>query len=101
MNLYEKVDEVIDKLNNNEVETRVYEITGRSQDLDSLENMLRHCEYLGNVGASRNILVRVDGDGAGRIQVKKIVDDVKKNINKDEYNTNQDEGAVVGTYDIG
>ena len=53
------------------MEKRYYEIIGRKEDLDTIEKALRHCEYLGNIGASRNILLRVDGDGSGRIKVFK------------------------------
>ena len=37
----------------------------------NLEKALRHIEYLGVIGASRNIMIRVDGDGSGRINVYK------------------------------
>ena len=40
-------------------------LSGRQEDIDTIVTMLRHIEYLGEVGASRNILVRVDGDGLG------------------------------------
>ena len=85
-------------------EERKYIITGRKEDLDTLEKALRHCEFLGNVGASRNILIRIDGDGVGRMQIKKINEDnsVSK-IDNDKYNIIQklDSGSVVGIYDIG
>ena len=37
-------------------------LSGRQEDIDTILKLLRHIEYLGEVGASRNILVRVDGD---------------------------------------
>ncbi len=37
-----------------------------------ISKALRHIEYLGETGASRNILLRVDGDGFGRIKVFKV-----------------------------
>ena len=86
------------------VESRIYEIRGREEDLDILEKALRHMEYLGSVGASRNILIRVDGDGEGRIKVKKITRALIQNsesIDSEQYNLEQDENAVVGIYDIG
>ena len=62
--------------------------------------LLRHIEYLGNVGASRNLLVRVDGDGVGRIHV---TDENGNKLDSTTYNTKQNLGigAVVGIYDIG
>lgn len=81
------------------MEKRTYEFFGRPEDLDTLEKLFRHIEYLGNIGASRNLLVRVDGDGYGRIQVMKD----KHHIDKEKYNTTQNlgQGALVGIYDIG
>lgn len=86
------------------VESRIYEIRGREEDLDVLEKALRHIEYLGEVGATRNILIRVDGDGEGRIKVKKVnrvlIQDSEP-INSEQYNIEQQENAIVGIYDIG
>lgn len=86
------------------VESRIYEIRGREEDLDILEKVLRHMEYLGSVGASRNILIRVDGDGEGRIKVKKVTRVLIQNsepIDSEQYNLEQQENAIVGIYDIG
>ena len=52
------------------MEERLYKICGKTEDLDNLEKALRHIEFLGEIGASRNILIRVDGDGSGRINFK-------------------------------
>lgn len=91
------------------MEEQLYKICGRAEDLDKLEKALRHIEFLGDVGASRNILIRVDGDGSGRIKVYKvlggIVDDQTK-IDKESYNTKQTNQQtfredIVGIYDIG
>lgn len=89
-----------------EVEDRVYHIRGRKEDLEVLDKVLRHCEYLGNIGASRNILIRVDGDGAGRIKVKKVEKLIiyeETPIDKEHYNTEQnlEQVATVGIYDVG
>ena len=75
-------------------------IRGRAEDVNTVLKLLRHMEYLGNVGASRNLLVRVDGDGVGRIHV---TDENGKKLDNNSYNTKQnlDMGAVVGIYDIG
>lgn len=95
------------------MEERLYKICGRAEDLDKLEKALRHIEFLGDVGASRNILIRVDGDGSGRIKVYKvqrsqfgeIIDDQTK-IDRELYNTKQINQQtfredIVGIYDIG
>ena len=95
------------------MEERLYKICGRAEDLDKLEKALRHIEFLGDVGASRNILIRVDGDGSGRIKVYKvqrsqygeIIDDLTK-IDRESYNTKQTNQQtfredIVGIYDIG
>ena len=75
-------------------------IRGREEDVNTMLKLLRHMEYLGNVGASRNLLVRVDGDGVGRIHV---TDENGKKLDNNSYNTKQNlgMGAVVGVYDIG
>lgn len=88
------------------MEERVYHIRGRKEDLETLDKVLRHCEYLGNIGASRNILIRVDGDGTGRIKVRKVERLViydETPIDKEQYNIEQNlgQGATVGIYDIG
>lgn len=85
------------------METRVYEIKGKKENLDVLEKALRHIEYLGNVGASRNILIRVDGDGDGRIKVNKVTTALirdGKPIDLESYNLEQKGGSIVGIYDI-
>lgn len=80
-------------------EMRTYHIKGTKQNLDTLEHFLRHAEYLGSIGASRNLLLRIDGDGFGQLQ---IFDVNGEKINRDRYNTKQDlgQGALVGIYDI-
>ena len=81
-------------------EKRTYTITGRKEDLDTLEKVFRHIEYLGNIGASRNILIRVDGDGDGRI---KMEDSNGNRLDNEHYSVNQfvDIFPVVEVYDIG
>ncbi|HIQ93646.1 TPA: hypothetical protein IAB29_00740 [Candidatus Ventrenecus stercoripullorum] len=82
------------------METRTYQISGRKEDLDILEKALRHIEYLGNIGASRNILIRIDGDGVGRINVK---DGNGNKLSDERFNIVQsiEKTVIVGTYDIG
>lgn len=53
------------------METRVYEITGKSNQLDILERILGRIEALGNMGCSRTIKIFVDGDGAVRMKFRK------------------------------
>ena len=79
---------------------RTVTIRGREEDVNTVLKLLRHMEYLGHAGASRNLLVRVDGDGSGRIRV---TDENGDKLDNFHYNTKQnlDMGAVVGIYDIG
>ncbi len=94
-----------------ERQTRYYKIIGFENDLNNLEKALRHCEYLGNIGASRNILLRVDGDGNGRINIEKIDLDINsifenRPIDKEKYNIQQNnqqifKSDIAGIYDIG
>lgn len=90
------------------MEERLYKIYGKIENLDKLEKVLRHIEYLGEIGASRNILIRVDGDGFGRIKVHKVLRGMvyeQEKIDKEKYNikqTNQQtfKEDIVGIYDI-
>ncbi len=79
---------------------RTVTIRGREEDVATVLKLLRHMEYLGWVGASRNLLVRVDGDGCGRIHV---VDENGEKLDNDRYSTKQfsNMGAIVEVYDIG
>ena len=79
---------------------RTITIRGREEDVSTVLKLLRHMEYLGDVGASRNIVVRVDGDGYGRIHVK---DENGEKLDNDRYSTEQfsSMGAIVEVYDIG
>ena len=82
------------------ITTKVFRVSGREEDVNTVSKLLRHIEFLGIVGASRNILVRVDGDGDGRIRVR---DEDGFPIDKAKYNIKQDlgMGATVAVYDIG
>ena len=77
-----------------------FTIYGREEDIETIRQLLRHIEYLGNVGASRNLLVHVDGDGSGRI---KVVDEYGRRLDNEQYNIKQNlgMGATVAVYDIG
>ena len=79
--------------------TRTIKLIGHDKDIETIVTMLRHMEYLGEVGASRNILVRVDGDGSGRIHV---FNEDGSRIDNNKYNIEQNiEGPLVAVYDIG
>lgn len=79
--------------------SKTVKISGHESDVNTIITMLRHMEYLGEVGASRSILVRVDGDGCGRIHVYN--EDGSK-IDNNHYNIEQNiEGSLVAIYDIG
>lgn len=82
------------------METRTYQISGRKEDLDVLEKVLSHIEYLGVIGASRNILIRIDGDGAGRIKAR---DEKGNKLDYGSFNIVEDieKTSLVGSYDIG
>ena len=90
------------------MEERLYKICGRTEDLDKLEKAFRHIEYLGETGASRNILLRVDGDGAARMTFQDEDGLFLSDYIKDErtHNTEQSTveegkvGCIVGTYDF-
>lgn len=79
---------------------RTVTIRGREEDINAVLKLLRHMEYLGNVGVSRNLLVRVDGDGVGQIRV---TDENGNKLDNNHYNTKQNpyQGFVVGIYEIG
>lgn len=91
-----------------DTETKIYQITGTPEQLRVLEKMFIHMEYLGTIGASRNILLRVDGDGAARMRFKDGDGLYLSDYIKDErtHNTEQSTveegkvGCIVGTYDF-
>lgn len=88
--------------------TKTYQITGTPEQLRVLEKMFIHMEYLGSVGASRNILIRVDGDGAARMKFQDEDGLFLSDYIKDEKTKNTEQtvvegntvGAIVGIYDF-
>lgn len=88
--------------------TKIYQITGTPEQLRVLEKMFIHMEYLGMVGASRNLLVRVDGDGAARMKFQDEDGLFLSDYIKDEKTKNTEQtvvegnsvGAIVGIYDF-
>lgn len=91
-----------------DTETKTYQITGTPEQLRVLEKMFIHMEYLGTIGASRNILLRVDGDGAARMRFKDGDGLYLSDYIKDEKTHNIEQstieegkvGCIVGTYDF-
>lgn len=85
---------------------KVYRISGTPEQLRILEKMFIHMEYLGTVGASRNILVQVDGDGGAHLCFKDedglyLSDYIKDEKTKNTEQTVVEEGrvgAIVGRY---
>ena len=88
--------------------TKIYQITGTPEQLRVLEKVFIHMEYLGMVGASRNLLVRVDGDGAARMKFQDEDGLFLSDYIKDEKTKNTEQtvvegnsvGAIVGIYDF-
>lgn len=78
---------------------KIIKIAGNEKDVETICEFLRHAEFLGNVGASRNLVLRVDGDGSGRIKIYNE-DGTRTHADK-KYNLEQSAHAVVGVYDIG
>lgn len=78
---------------------RTVTISGREEDVATVLRLLRHMEYLGNVGASRNLLVWVDGDGCGKIHV---TDERGEKLDNVHYSIEQNltMRAVAGIYEI-
>lgn len=52
--------------------TITLKITAEDKHLVELVTLLKHMEYLGNVGASRALEVLVDGDGAFQCKVDNV-----------------------------
>lgn len=80
---------------------KIIKLVGHKQDVDTFCDFLRHIEYLGNIGASRNLLLRIDGDGSGRMH---FYDDEGCSVSfKEKFNTEEykNEAYVVEVYDIG
>ena len=85
---------------------KVYRISGTPEQLRILEKMFIHMEYLGTVGASRNILVQVDGDSGAHLRFKDedglyLSDYIKDEKTKNTEQTVVEEGrvgAIVGRY---
>lgn len=55
----------------NERETRTYQITMESEQLNVLEAFFKDMVSYGKIGASRKLVVYVDGDGAVHPEIKR------------------------------
>lgn len=74
------------------LETRTYKITGRKEDLNTLEKLLAHIESLNNACEPKTLMISVDNDGFRRITIR--------NENGDRL-TNNCDGEFSGHYEIG
>lgn len=87
---------------------KTYKIAGTPEQLRTLEKVFIHMEFLGLVGASRNILLRVDGDGGARMTFQDEDGLFLSDYIKDERTENTEQtvvegntvGAIVGVYDF-
>ena len=80
-----------------DTETKTYQITGTPEQLRVLEKMFIHMEYLGTIGASRNILLRVDGDG---LYLSDYIKDERTHNTEQSTVEEGKVGCIVGTYDF-
>ncbi len=85
--------------------SRKYEIMARTEEqLNVLEQLLLHIEYLGNIGASRNLLIRVDGDGSAQISIKDedglFLSDYRQLKVENPTEQETKEMTISGTYDL-
>ena len=80
---------------------KVIKIVGAKEDIDTFCEFLRHVEYLGSVGSSGDLLLRVDGDGSGRLKFYDCKD--RRLSTDDHYNIEESRKTtyIVGVYDIG
>ncbi len=77
---------------------KTFTFQGTKEQLETLEHLFRHVEYLGEVGASRNLLVRVDGDGEARL---KVYNEDGFKINEEQYSIDQNKlHNCSGVYDL-
>lgn len=87
---------------------KTYKISGTPEQIRTLEKLFVHIEHLGLIGASRNLLLRVDGDGAARMRFKDSDGLFLSDYIKDEKTKNTEQstieegivGCIVGIYDF-
>ena len=73
-----------------ERETRQYQITATTEQLDILETLFNTMRSMGKAGASRTIQLYVDGDGAFRPEIKKIQEEEEIPLNALTEDTTKD-----------
>jgi len=56
-----------------EMETRTYTITAQPEQLNVLEKLFMEMEAMGMAGASRDVNLYVDGDGAFRPRFQRLI----------------------------
>lgn len=85
------------------IEKRTYIVTGTKKDLDVLEEIFKHMEYLGAVGADRKLTIRVDGSGFSKIRVRNENGERldESNIVVDSEVDVEPYSATSGYYEIG
>lgn len=54
------------------LESREYTITGKRYQLNKLEEAFKLMQYLGRIGATRNVRVMIDGDGSAQFKFKDL-----------------------------
>lgn len=88
--------------------TKTYKISGTPEVVHRLEKFLTAAEYLGGVGASRDVSTFIDGDGPDRPKVEGVSESDKKKYLQD-INTEKDlikvsqvkKGAFLSDKDLG
>ena len=68
-----------------ERETRIYEITMKPEQLNVLEAFFRTMTMLGKIGASRKLVVYMDGDGAVHPSIKKDGEEIPKEAYNEDF----------------
>ena len=71
----------------NKIQTRVYSITCKKEELDILETLFKEMQTMGAVGASRAMKLYVDGDGAFRPKFKKLIIEDNSAVYEEDLNT--------------
>lgn len=83
------------RLGKQEIETRTYEVSSHYPHmLDEFEKALRTIEYCSSIGASRNIVLFIDGDGRTDFEFKRVdekvdlqeLDNMHDKLDKNEIN---------------
>ena len=87
---------------NDKRQTRIYSITAKKEELDILESLFKTMQILGIVGASREIKLFVDGDGAFRPRFKKLIVEESSHVFEEDIESiipdNADEKVIVHGY---